>query len=268
MSERISLKGVTSSFRFGTTSYIIPDDILPNLSFLSSLVDDVEIVLFESPEKSNLPGKSVVKEMKRVVEEERLSVTVHLPIDEKFPGEEGRMREKRVDALSRVIEIFEELGPRAYILHADFPDWREGLEEGEVRRWREGVLEALSLLRARGAPVERFCLENLDYPPSLLREVATPAGASLCGDIGHVLIHGFDVDRFIDEFLPLCRVVHLHGASGGRDHLSPRFLPDGVLSRVLAGAAVSGSTDVVTLEVFGLADFDSACEAVLEVLRE
>lgn len=37
-----SLKGIFP-FRLGTTSFIIPDDILPNVEFLSDKVDDIEI---------------------------------------------------------------------------------------------------------------------------------------------------------------------------------------------------------------------------------
>ena len=39
-------------FRIGTTSYIIPDDILPNVRFLAGRVKDVELVLFDIDEKS------------------------------------------------------------------------------------------------------------------------------------------------------------------------------------------------------------------------
>ena len=34
-------------FRLGTTSYIIPADILPNVIYLSDQVQDIELILFE-----------------------------------------------------------------------------------------------------------------------------------------------------------------------------------------------------------------------------
>jgi len=44
-------------FRIGTTSYIIPDEIIPNVRFLAARVEDVELVLFEADEgMNNLPG--------------------------------------------------------------------------------------------------------------------------------------------------------------------------------------------------------------------
>jgi hypothetical protein len=50
-------------FRVGTTSYIVPDNLLPNLRYLADRVDDVELVLFESEEFSNMPSPSEVEEM-------------------------------------------------------------------------------------------------------------------------------------------------------------------------------------------------------------
>ncbi len=43
-------------FRLGTTSYIIPDAIFPNVRFLAPLVDEIELVLFESGRDDNLPS--------------------------------------------------------------------------------------------------------------------------------------------------------------------------------------------------------------------
>jgi len=48
-------------FRLGTTSYIVPADLMPNVVFLSPLVDDVELVLFESDTISNLPDAAVIR---------------------------------------------------------------------------------------------------------------------------------------------------------------------------------------------------------------
>ncbi|NTW10257.1 MAG: sugar phosphate isomerase/epimerase, partial [Chlorobiaceae bacterium] len=50
-------------FRFGTTSYIIPADIIPNVKFLKEKVDDIELVLFESDEYSNLPSEENIAEL-------------------------------------------------------------------------------------------------------------------------------------------------------------------------------------------------------------
>ena len=58
----MSLKG-RFPFRLGTSSYIIPDDILPNVEFLADRVDDVELILFESDEISNIPDTATVERL-------------------------------------------------------------------------------------------------------------------------------------------------------------------------------------------------------------
>jgi hypothetical protein len=54
--------------RIGTTSYILADDILPNVRYLAPLVDDIELVLFESEGMSNLPSKQVIEELAALAE--------------------------------------------------------------------------------------------------------------------------------------------------------------------------------------------------------
>jgi hypothetical protein len=68
-------------FRLGTTSYIIPEEILPNVLFLADKVDDIELVLFESDEFSNLPDETTVKRLKEIADRSDLTYTIHLPLD-------------------------------------------------------------------------------------------------------------------------------------------------------------------------------------------
>ena len=49
-------------FRLGTTSYIIPDDILPNVRYLADKIDDIELVLFDVEDYCNLPSPALVAE--------------------------------------------------------------------------------------------------------------------------------------------------------------------------------------------------------------
>ena len=47
-------------FRIGTTSYIIPAGILPNVRHLAGRVSDIQLVLFETDEQgSNLPDEAL-----------------------------------------------------------------------------------------------------------------------------------------------------------------------------------------------------------------
>ena len=55
-------------FLLGTTSYIIPADLLSNVNFLGDKVADVELILFESDEITNLPDASTVKMLKETAD--------------------------------------------------------------------------------------------------------------------------------------------------------------------------------------------------------
>src|SRR3989304_3241629 len=81
-------------FRLGTTSYILPDDILPNVRFLADKVQDVELVLFEVDDgPNNLPAPGVVAELAALADAHALTYTVHLPLDLRLgaDGDEGHV---------------------------------------------------------------------------------------------------------------------------------------------------------------------------------
>lgn len=63
-------------FLLGSTSYVIPDDFLPNVRRLAPLVEDMELALFETPTASNMPTAAVVREL---TDEHKTGFTVHLP---------------------------------------------------------------------------------------------------------------------------------------------------------------------------------------------
>jgi hypothetical protein len=69
-------------FRLGTTSYILPDEILPNALYLAGQVRDIELVLFEVDDgPNNLPSAEVVAELAALGQAMDLTYTVHLPLD-------------------------------------------------------------------------------------------------------------------------------------------------------------------------------------------
>ena len=43
------------TFRLGSTSYVYPDDILPNVGKLATVVDDIELVLFKADDYGTNP---------------------------------------------------------------------------------------------------------------------------------------------------------------------------------------------------------------------
>ena len=120
--------------RVGTTSYIKPADILPNVRYLAPLVDDIELVLFESAEASNLPDERTIAELASLASEHDLTYTVHFPLDI-FPG--SRDEAERAEAammLNGIVSLTEELDPFGYVLHLT-PDHYGVSPSHEVEAW-------------------------------------------------------------------------------------------------------------------------------------
>jgi len=53
-------------FKVGTTSYIYPAPILPNVVKLAPFLDEIELVLFESSGQENLPDPSQIQRLKKI----------------------------------------------------------------------------------------------------------------------------------------------------------------------------------------------------------
>ena len=106
-------------FRIGTTSYIIPADIRPNVEYLAPLVDDVELVLFEADEYgSNLPDAALCRRLNEIALAHDLTYTVHLPLDLRL-GDEGALGHISLAKAERVIAATHDLAPFAYVVHLD-----------------------------------------------------------------------------------------------------------------------------------------------------
>ena len=106
-------------FRVGTTSYILPDDILPNVEYLAPRVDDIQLVLFETDEYgSNLPDAALRRRLIAQAQQHNLTYTVHLPLDLRL-GDGGAATDLSLVKARRVIEATRDLHPHAYTLHLD-----------------------------------------------------------------------------------------------------------------------------------------------------
>jgi len=280
-------------FRVGTTSYIWPDDILPNVVQLAPLVDDVELVLFESDEYgSNLPSEAVIAELRQVARAHDLTMTVHLPLDLRL-GDEGVARDVSLEKARMVIERTRALAPFAYIVHLDGKAiearggeraWRprpydghrsrqatdEEEEAAMLGKWQAQAARSLEQVTGWAGDASRVCVENLEnYDPAALVPVLESVPASLCVDVGHFWLQGRDPLPHLRQWQARTRVVHLHGV-GERDHQSLANVAPDALDPVVEHL-LGNMRGVVTLEVFGVGDLDSSLsglEAAVERCRK
>lgn len=254
-------------FRLGTTSYIVPDDILPNVRWLAGKVQDVELVLFEVDDgASNLPDQSVLSELTRLAQQHGLSYTVHLPLDIRL-GDNGETGHVSMLKARRVIECTRDLNPFAYVLHLDGSQLKNSVGTPQYDCWVNQSLQALSLLAEWAGSAERLAVENLEhYPFSFWDPIFERSAVSRCLDVGHLWLDGIDAVSILKEHLPRTRVVHLHGIDG-RDHKSLAAVPLEKIGHVLDILCDKEFCGVVTLEVFNQADFESSMD-VLKKARE
>ncbi len=255
------------NFRLGTTSYILPADILPNVQYLAGRVDDVELVLFELDDgPNNLPDDAQRNELARLAIRHNLTYTVHLPLDLRLGIEGGEQHISLVKA-RRVIEATRALQPWAYVLHLD---GREELQQpGAAARekWLDQATRALQIAGAWAGDPSLLAVENLDnYPPGFWDEIFTRTPVSRCIDIGHLWKDGHDPLPFLQRNLRRARVLHIHGTCG-RDHRSLRHVPPDELRRVMGFVVDGGFSGVLTIEVFNQGDLDSSIQALSSALQ-
>src|SRR5512141_948132 len=127
---------MTYPFRLGTTSYIIPADILPNAHYLAGKVADIELVLFELDDGlNNLPTPEVLAELSQIGESADLSYTVHLPLDLRL-GKDGEEQSLSLAKAQKVIQGTRILKPWAYVLHLEGGQERFSTDSAVLAHWQ------------------------------------------------------------------------------------------------------------------------------------
>lgn len=251
---------MTPALRIGTTSFILPDHILPNVEFLRQKVADVELLLFESGAQADLPDAATIGRLAEIGRESDLSYTVHLPLDVDCAGEYPEERSQAVAACRRTIGLTAPLSPWAYVLH--LPQSGVATEE-----WRARAVTSVRDILADNVPPRTLCIENIDYPFADIAPVVEELDLGVCLDTGHLMLHeGGDPLGFLERWRERLRVVHLHGVEDGKDHRSLASLDRDSLRMFMAELALDGVPRVVTIEVFGLDRFRESLAILEDVL--
>jgi sugar phosphate isomerase/epimerase len=253
-------------FRLGTTSYIIPDDILPNARYLAGKVRDIELILFEVDDgPNNLPSPEVINELSEIAQENDLTYTVHLPLDLKL-GEDGSERDQSLVKAKRVIDCTRELNPWAYVLHLDGKSVRTSTDIEQIKRWQDHSVRALEIVSEWAGGAEKLAVENLEtYPLDFIQPVLDRIPVSRCVDVGHLWLDGHDPVPYLRAALPHTRVIHIHGIAE-RDHCSLAFMPQQKVRAVFDELLRANYDGVLTLELFSEEDFISSLDVIEKIL--
>lgn len=248
-------------FKLATTSYIYPDHLLPNVMKLAPYFDEVELVLFESEGQNNLPEEEEIRALKDFSLNQGLNFNIHLPIDIFLGDRSEEIRTRGLSVLKTVIERTHPLHPSTYTLHLSLRD-RNGKDEEDISSWRRRLIHSLDKVEGCGIAPEKISIETLGYPFEWVEGIVSDFGFSICLDLGHILLYGQDLQRYLDRYLSRTTIIHFHGFQNGMDHLGLDHLDGKTVGFVLSN--LKNYTGVLSIEVFSLNDLKNS----LNVLEE
>jgi sugar phosphate isomerase/epimerase len=249
-------------FRLGTTSYILPADLMTNVRFLAPYVDDIELVLFEADDASNLPDEKTITTLHSIACSNDLSYTVHMPLGLMLGATDEEVRRRAVKKALRIVELTSPLNPAAYVVHFE-GDRRGYLPSDNMPGWTNRLRASVAELLDSKIPSHLFCVETLDYPFALVDPIVSEFELSVCLDIGHVLLQGYPLDAYLVKYHDSIRVFHAHGIRENKDHRDLGALSDSDLD-LLFGHLRSwrAPAPILTLEVFDENDLRLSLEVV------
>jgi adenosylcobalamin phosphodiesterase len=248
-------------FRVGTTSYILPGDILPNVEYLAPQVDDIQLVLFETDEHgSNLPDAALRSKLIALAQQHSLTYTVHLPLDLRL-GDGGGATDLCLVKARRVIDATRDLRPYAYTAHLDGALLMRSPTAAELTAWQANALRALEVVVSWLDRPELLCIENIErWNPAAFAPIVEALPVGLTADVGHFWLQGADPVAYLEHWAERIRVVHLHGIAD-RDHGSLAHVPAARLDPVTT-TLCQGFSGVLTIEVFNWEDLSSSLAAL------
>ncbi len=247
-------------FRLGTTSFIYPDFIVPNVKKLGAFFDEIELLIFESKPSTVLPTHDEIRELTHLAGDLNLTYNIHLPTDISLGHPDSKIRVKAVDTVWRVVELCEPLSPTTHTLHLDLQaagvmDLVNGISE-----WQQLVDESLFLLSSHFSDMSVISIENLDFPFDYLENLIETHGLAVCMDAGHLLVHGFDFKAFFEKHQSRIPLIHLHGVdmttAPPKDHQALDRTPAPLMASLME--VLNRFTGVVSLEVFNLEKLEAS----------
>ncbi|WP_020586554.1 cobamide remodeling phosphodiesterase CbiR [Desulfobacter curvatus] len=254
-------------FRLGTTSFIYPDHIIPNVKKIGLFFDEIELLVFESKPEAVIPSRDDVRELAELSRDLGLTYNVHLPTDINLSAPDMRLRRDAAETLKRVIERFSIAPVTSFTLHLEM-DKPLPSKDG-IKTWQKNARQGLELLVPALEDPTKIGVETLWYPPDLLKNLVHEFGLSVCADLGHHIKYGYGIPRTFKLFGPKINLIHLHGVDTRleppQDHVGlDKMEPDEFREIV---NHLKSYTGTVCLEVFKLADLQGSLAALTQIFN-
>ena len=248
--------GSPRQFRLGTTSFIIPDHIIPNVKKLGSFFDEIELLVFESLALDSLPSKGDVKTLLSLSRDLNLTYNIHLPTDVSLSDESSQKRQAAADTLLKVLDRFAPLNPSTHTLHLEMPrDLRQiSRDQNEIRTWIDFIRDGLCLLLPGVSDLNTISVETLDYPLFYIESLIKEFHLSVCLDVGHQILYNHNPVQTFGTHKLRIPLIHLHGVEdsgkGTKDHKALDTLPQDAIMKIIG--ILETFRGVVSLEVFNI----------------
>jgi sugar phosphate isomerase/epimerase len=232
-------------FKIATTSFIYPDHYVQNVNMLAPYLDEIELIFFEST-PNNLPSNDEIGVLLSIANEYDLSYNIHHPLDISLGAQDRSRRQFAVETVKQIIHLTAPLSPSTHTLHLPY----EGIDyENESRkRWQEYICHSMEKLRGDGIGGKMISVETLNYPIEWVKDILIDFNLSVCMDLGHLIIYGFDMREVFERYQNSTSIIHLHGANNGRDHRALDLLSKSDFKTILE--ILNQFKGVVSIEVF------------------
>ena len=257
----ICLKG-QFAFRLATTSYIVPETIVPNLRLLGPLFDEVELVLFDSAGAENLPSVEAITEMAAIGCDLGYTYNVHLPTDIFLGSADDRDRWHARETILQYYERTLPLNPTSYILHFEKNPETDGSVEN-LSAWRHFLRSSVAWLLDQGIPREMIAVENIDYPFSWVDLLVEEFDLKVCLDLGHLIVQKANIPAAYNRYGERITMMHLHGSSH-RDHQSVSLIDHDQWQEI--GQILRDFRGGLSIEVFSLENLRSSLQRMAELI--
>jgi sugar phosphate isomerase/epimerase len=250
-------------FKIGTTSFIYPAGYTRNVTMLAPYVDEIELLLFESAPES-LPSTHEIKNLLSLSKEFDLTYNVHLPTDISLSDPEPSARSAAVETLKKIMDLTASLCPSTYTLHLSYDE--NGSEPDRIKKWQDHLYHSVGQFIATGINAEMISVETLTYPIDWVEHILNHFNLSVCLDLGHLMVYGFDMETVFRRYCRRTSIIHLHGVENRKDHL-PLDRLSKERSEIVAGI-LKQFTKVVSLEVFSYDHLHASLKYLEKLLKE
>jgi hypothetical protein len=223
-----------------TTSFIYPDNYLPNVRLLAPNVDEIELLFFEA---EGLPDQSTILQLAKAAETHEITYNIHMPLELEPGSASAEIRIKTASICHQIFQLTAPICPTTYTLHLPMDP-----NCGNRLLWLHHLRDTLCRILSSGIESRSISVETLDYPFDWIENLIAEYDLCVCPDIGHLVRDGRDVNTLLTGFSDRISIIHLYGGAEGHAHLPLDHLEPKAFHHVLN--FLKTFTGTLCLEVF------------------